>query len=106
MTEETKKQLMQSVYKLAEHYQIPNATLVTFKKRNLLLELLSTKDEDAFALINDVIESSMILDRIQNDTEKQTKKPEHWNEEVETAKKVVSFTQEKLDAFFKSEGIK
>ena len=55
MTEETKKQLMQSVYKLAEHYQIPNATLVTFKKRNLLLELLSTKDEDACALINDVI---------------------------------------------------
>ena len=61
MTEETKKQLMQSVYKLAEHYQIPNATLVTFKKRNLLLELLSTKDEDAFALINDVIVFKTIL---------------------------------------------
>jgi hypothetical protein len=106
MTEETKKQLMQSLHKLAEHYQIPNATLVAFKKRNLLLELINTKNEDAFGMINDVIESSMILDRIQNDTEKQTKKPEHWNEEVETAKKVVAFTQEKLNAFFKSEGIK
>jgi hypothetical protein len=106
MTEETKKQLMQYVHKLAEHYQIPNATLVTFKKRNLLLELLSTKNEDAFGLIRDVIESAMILDRIQNDTEKQTKKPEHWAEEVETAKKVVNFTQEKLDAYFKTEGVK
>ena len=106
MTEETKKQLMQYVHKLAEHYQIPNATLVTFKKRNLLLELLSTKNEDASGLINDVIESAMILDRIQNDTEKQTKKPEHWAEEVETAKKVVNFTQEKLDAYFKTEGVK
>ncbi|MBK6524016.1 MAG: hypothetical protein IPG08_17860 [Sphingobacteriaceae bacterium] len=48
----------------------------------------------------------MILDRIQNDTEKQAKKREHWNEEVETAKKVVAFTKEKLNAFFKSEGIK
>ncbi|MBK7816359.1 MAG: hypothetical protein IPJ60_01680 [Sphingobacteriaceae bacterium] len=106
MTEETKKQLMQSLHKLAEHYQIPNATLVSFKKRNLLLELINTKNEDAFGLINDFIESSMILDRIQNDTEKQAKKPEHWNEEVETAKKVVNFTKEKLNAFFKSEGIK
>ncbi|MBK6524015.1 MAG: hypothetical protein IPG08_17855 [Sphingobacteriaceae bacterium] len=47
MTEETKKQLMQSLHKLAEHYQIPNATLVSFKKRNLLLELINTKNEDA-----------------------------------------------------------
>ncbi len=105
MTDKTKKQLMQYLHKLAEHYQIPNATLVSFKKRNLLLELLSTKDETAFEIMKDVIESAMILDRIQNDTEKQTKKPEHWNEEVDIAKKVVSFTQEKLNAFIKSEGI-
>jgi hypothetical protein len=105
MTEEIKKELMQYLYKLAEHYQIPNATAVSFKKRNVILELLNSKNEEAFRIVNDVIESSMILDRIQNDKEKQTKKPEHWAEEVDTAQKVVDFTKEKLNVFVKNQGI-
>ena len=52
MTEETKKIIMENVYKVANHFNIPNANLVSFKKRNVLLELLNTKDNKAFEIIN------------------------------------------------------
>jgi len=106
MTEETKKQLMQYLHKLAGHYDIPNAELVVFKKRSVLLELLSTKNEVAHALVSELIETALILDRIQNDKEKQEKKPEHWNEEVAKAKEVHLEAEEELKAFFAEEGIK
>lgn len=106
MTEETKTQLMQGVYKLAEHYAIPNATLVSFKKRNLLLELINTKNTTAFKFINDLIESAIKLDRIENDKEKQTKKPEHWAAETLTAKSLKNKANEKLIKFFETEGIR
>ena len=105
MTEETKKELMLSVYKLADHYQIPNATLVSFKKRSLLLELLNTKNELAYKFVNDFIESAITLDRIENDKEKQAKKPEHWAAETQTAQKIKLKAYEKLIKFFESEGI-
>ncbi|MDO8998543.1 MAG: helix-turn-helix domain-containing protein [Bacteroidota bacterium] len=105
MTEETKTHLMQNVYKLANHYGIPNATLVSFKKRNLLLELINTKNETAFKFLNDFIEASIKLDRIENDKEKQTKKPEHWNAEIVTTKNIIEKAEEKLIKFLTSEGI-
>ena len=105
MTEETKKDLMQGVYKLADHYNIPNANLVSFKKRSLLLELLSTKNETAFKLVNDFIESAIKLDRIKNDKEKQAKKPEHWNAEVLTTQNLKLKATEKLIKFFETEGV-
>ena len=104
MTEDTKKQLMQSVYKMADLYQIPNATLVSFKKRNLLLELINTKSSVAFKFINDFIESAMQLDRIENDKEKQTKKPEHWNVELLKATNLKIKANEKLINFFEIDG--
>ena len=106
MTEETKKQLMQYVYRISAHYQIPNAELVSFKKRNVLLELLNSKNEAAFKVINDVIEAEVKLDRIQNDKEKQTKKPEHWAAEVATTEKLKEKEVEKLLKFMAAEGIK
>jgi hypothetical protein len=105
MTEETKKQLMQNVYKIATHYQIPNAELVSFKKRSVLLELLNSKDETAFNVVNDVIEAEVKLDRIQNDKEKQTKKPEHWSAEVFTTQKAKEKAEEKLKKFFEENKI-
>ena len=105
MTEDHKKQLMQSVYKLAEHYQIPNATLVPFKKRSVLLELLQTKNEKAFELVSDVLEISMRLDRIENDKEKQAKKLDHWTEEVASVTTEKNTAIETLLEFFKKEGI-
>ena len=105
MTEETKKQLMQQLYKIAKHYEIPNAELVSFKKRGVLLEFLTTKNETAFKIINDVIEIELKLDRLQNDKEKQSKKPEHWNAEIETAKKVKEKVEKKLNSFFETEKI-
>ncbi len=105
MTEETKKQLMQYLQKVAAHYEIPNAELVTFKKRSVLLELLSTKNEVAHALVSELIETALVLDRIQNDKEKQEKRPEHWNEEVAKANEVHLEAQEELKAFFEEEGI-
>ncbi|MBA2612285.1 MAG: hypothetical protein H0U95_09960 [Bacteroidetes bacterium] len=105
MTEETKKQLMQSVYKLATHYQIPNAELVSFKKRSLLLDLINSKDETAYKFVNNVIEAEVKLDRIQNDKEKQTKKPEHWAAEVFTTQKEKDKAEEKLAKFFKDNSL-
>lgn len=106
MTEEYKKQLMQNVYKLAEHYEIPNATLVPFKKRTALLELLQTKNSEAFELINSLLEISMRLDRIESDKEKQAKKPEHWNEEMSSVKIEKEKADENLIQFFEKEGVK
>jgi len=105
MTEETKKQLMQYVYKLATHYQIPNAELVSFKKRSLLLELINTKSELSFKFVTEVIEAEIKLDRIQNDKEKQTKKPEHWAAETAVAQKAKEKAEEKLVRFLENEGI-
>jgi hypothetical protein len=105
MTEETKKDLMQAVYKLADHYNIPNSNLVSFKKRSLLLELLGTKNETAFNLVNGFIELAIKLDRIKNDKEKQTKKPEHWAAEVLTNQNLKTKATEKLIKFFETEGI-
>jgi hypothetical protein len=104
MTEETKKDLMQAVYKLADHYNIPNSNLVSFKKRSLLLELLGTKNETAFNLVNGFIELAIKLDRIKNDKEKQTKKPEHWAAEVLTNQNLKTKATEKLIKFFETEG--
>ena len=105
MTEETKKKLMQNVYKIVAHYNIPNAELVSFKKRSVLLELLQSKDETAFNLVNDVIEGEVKLDRIQNDKEKQSKKPEHWNAEVFTTQKAKEKAEEKLKKFLEENKI-
>jgi hypothetical protein len=105
MTEETKKQLMQYVYKLADHYEIPNSELVSFKKRNLLLELINTKNITAFKFLNELIDASLQLDRIENDKEKQTKKPEHWAAETLKAKNLVIKAREKLIKFFEDEAI-
>ena len=99
MTEETKKQLMQPVYTIAKHFEIPNAEMVSFKKRNVLLELLQSKDENAFNAVNNVIEAEIKLDRIQNDKEKQSKKPEHWSAEVFTTTKEKEKAEEKLKKF-------
>ena len=99
MTEETKKQLMQNVYKISAHYEIPNAEMVSFKKRAVLLELLNSKNEIAFKVLNDVIEAEVKLDRIQNDKEKQSKKLEHWNAEVFTTQKEKEKAEEKLKKF-------
>jgi len=105
MTEETKKQLMQHLQRLAAHYDIPNAELVTFKKRSVLLELLSTKNEEAFKLVSQIIEKAMTLDRIQNDTEKQARKPDHWNLEVANMQELKTNAEEVLIQFFKKERI-
>ncbi len=105
MTEETKKQLMQNVYKIATHFQIPNAELVSFKKRSVLLELLNSKNETAFNVLNDVIETEVKLDRIQNDKEKQIKKPEHWSAEVFTTQKAKEKAEEKLKKFLEENKI-
>jgi hypothetical protein len=105
MTEETKKQLMQYVYKLAAHYEIPNAELVSFKKRNVVLELLSTKAPDAHKVVSELIDASLKLERIQNDKEKQAKKPDHWNEEVVATQAAVELGLEVLLKFMKNKGI-
>jgi hypothetical protein len=105
MTEEIKKQLMQYLHKVAAHYTIENAALISFKKRNELLEKLKIESESAWKLVNAVFETHIQLDRIQNDKEKQSKKPELWNSENEITQQAKEKAEENLEAFLKKENI-
>lgn len=106
MTEETKSQIMQYLQKLAGHFEIPNAELVSFKKRQILLDLLNTKDTAACDLANELINATLQNERIKNDKEKQTKKPDHWNEEVIASQNKMDAALSKLLNYFEHEGIK
>ncbi|MBL7917685.1 MAG: hypothetical protein JNM96_04760 [Bacteroidia bacterium] len=101
MTEDLKNQLMQRLHLMAQLSDIPNAEAVSFKKRNVLLELLQTKDEKGHQLINNLINAALKLDRIQNDKEKQEKKADHWSLEIQQAQQEYAVAEEKVNAFLK-----
>ena len=52
MENDTKNVLMQYLYRFAEHYDISTSELVSFKKRNDLLEKLGAKNKDALVVIS------------------------------------------------------
>ncbi len=101
MTEELKKQLMQNLHLMAQLNEIPNAETVSFKKRNVLLEVLETKNQEAHQLIKNLIDTALKLDRIQNDKEKQEKKPDHWNAEIVQVQQEFLIAEEKVKTFLK-----
>lgn len=105
MTEDLKKQLMQHLHAIAAHYSIENAGLVSFKKRKELLEKLKIESESAWKMINTLFEFHIQLDRIENDKEKQSKKPELWNTELENTKQAIEKAKVSLDEFLKREEI-
>ncbi len=105
MTNETKDLLMQYLYRFADHYQITGSATLSFKKRSELLDQLKTANEEAFKVINTLFDAFLIEDRIMSDTEKKTKKPEHWNEEFLKAEKKKVEAEMKLVEFCKNHHI-
>ena len=87
MTNETKDLLMQYLYRFADHYQISSQGTLPFKKRNELLDQLKVANSEAHKVIHTLFDSFLTEDRIMNDAEKKSKKPDHWNEEFLNAEK-------------------
>lgn len=92
MENDTKNVLMQYLFRFAEHYDIPNTDLISFKKRAELLERVKFKDENAATVITALFDSFIKADRIQNDKEKYDKARVLWDAEHADAEK------EKVDA--------
>jgi hypothetical protein len=92
MENETKNLLMQYLYRFAEHYDIPDTGLVSFKKRAELLDKLKEKDENACTVITALFDAFIKEDRIKNDKEKYDKARVLWDAEHAAAEK------EKVDA--------
>jgi len=83
---------MQYLFRFAEHYDIPNTDLISFKKRADLLDKLKEKDGDAVVVITALFDAFIKADRIQNDKEKYDKARLLWDSEHAAAEK------EKVDA--------
>lgn len=92
MENETKNVLMQYLFRFAEHYDIPNTGLVSFKKRADLLDRLKEKDENGAIVITALFDAFIKEDRIKNDKEKYDKARVLWDAEHAAAEK------EKVDA--------
>lgn len=81
MDNDKKNLLMQYLYRFAEHYNISDASQTSFKKRNELLEKLKQKDQDAWGLMDGLINAFIKSDRISNDKEKFDKARVLWDAE-------------------------
>ena len=92
MENDTKNVLMQYLFRFAEHYDIPNTGLISFKKRADLLDRLKEKNENATIVIASLFDAFIKADRIQNDKEKFDKARLLWDSEHAAAEK------EKVDA--------
>lgn len=92
MENDTKNVLMQYLFRFAEHYDIPNTGLISFKKRAELLDKLKEKDTDAATVITALFDAFIKSDRIVNDKEKYDKARVLWDAEHAAADK------EKVDA--------
>lgn len=87
MENDTKNVLMQYLYRFAEHYDILNTDLISFKKRVDLLEKVKEKDENAATVITALFDAFIKADRIQNDKEKYDKARVLWDAEHAAAEK-------------------
>jgi hypothetical protein len=92
MENDTKNVLMQYLFRFAEHYDIPNTGLISFKKRSDLLDKLKEKNDDAAVVMTALFDAFIKADRIQNDKEKYDKARVLWDSEHAAAEK------EKVDA--------
>jgi hypothetical protein len=87
MDNDSKNVLMQYLYRFAEHEGIPDATQVSFKKREGLMESLKDKNYEAWLVMSNLIEAFIREDRLVNDREKKEKAYPLWESEHATAEK-------------------
>jgi ribosomal protein L17 len=87
MTNDKKDILMQYLYRFADHFTIENAHTVSFKKRQELMAALQQKDHNAWVIVNNLFETFIKADRIDNDKEKFDKARPLWEKEHAEAEK-------------------
>lgn len=97
--------LLKLLQRTATHFGMTDAETITFRKREKLLLYLKMQNEDAFDVMTEVITSQLTLDRILKDEAKQKSNPEHWNAEVEKAKREREEAQLIVEGFFEANGI-
>lgn len=105
MENDTKNVLMQYLFRFAEHYDIPNTGLISFKKRSELLDKLKEKDEDACTVITALFDAFIKEDRIKNDKEKYDKARVLWDAEHAAAEKEKVDSEMLLIKFCKANSI-
>ena len=105
MTNEAKNNLMQPLYKIAEHNGLQDVVAISFKKRSKILEALKEKNNEAWTIVNNFIETQIKLDRIQNDKEKQEKNLVQWEVEITVAENEKQSADEELRDYCKSNNI-
>jgi N-acetylglutamate synthase/N-acetylornithine aminotransferase len=99
MTTEIKNNIMLTLHKISTQYGLTSEVPASFKKREEPLARLKTVSEEAWTVISEYINAILTSDRIENDKEKQTKKPEHWATESQAAKEAIETTDNALKAF-------
>lgn len=105
MDNDSKNVLMQYLYRFAEHFDIPEADKVSFKKRSELLEKLEEKDKNAAVIMTALIDAFIKADRIQNDKEKYDKARLLWDSEHAAAEKAKVDAEMQLIRFCKTNDI-
>lgn len=99
MTNEAKNSLMQPLYKIAEHNGLQDVATISFKKRSKLLEPLKAKNNEAWLVANNFVETQIKLDRIKKDKEKQEKNSVQWHTEILAAEKEKDAADEQLKTY-------
>jgi len=105
MDNDTKSLLMQYLGRFAEHFEIPEYTLYSFKKRNELMEKVKEKNPEAFVIIDELFTSFIKSDRIHNDKEKYDKARVLWEAEVAASDKDKVTAEMHLIQFCKTNSI-
>jgi len=105
MDNDKKNVLMQYLYRFAEHYEIPQSELCSFKKRGDLLDKLKVKDADAWGVMDALFSAFIKSDRITNDKEKYDKARVLWDAEHAAAEKEKVHTEMLLIQFCKKNDI-
>lgn len=105
MTNDTKDLLMQYMQRIAGHFEIENATQVSFRQREGLLESIKAKSPAAFAVMDRLITAFIKEDRIVNDKEKFDKARTLWESEHAAAEHEKVEAEKLLIDFLKTEHI-
>jgi hypothetical protein len=105
MDNDTKSLLMQYLTRFAEHYDIQDASTVSFKRRNDLLDKLKDRNTDAWGVIDTLFTAFIKSDRIQNDKEKYDKARVLWEAEHADAEKEKVTAEMHLAQFCKAHSI-
>lgn len=105
MENEKKDLLMQYLHRFTMHYGVEGANLVSFKKREDLLEKLKQKSPPAWQVMKQLIEAFIKSERIRSDREKFDRARLLWDTEMAAAEHEKVTAEMQLVQFCKAESI-